>query len=266
VIINKPPEKLRRLQQQFADHLRNPGQHPAPEGIEDRRMAIYRRLFFGNLSNLFARNFPVMRRILSDSDWNELIRSFMINHRARTPLFPEIGEELVLFLAGDTVPKCIEARPWLPELAQWEYAETRARLCNSEVHPATDDEPEWSVSQPILNPTLQVGRFHWPVHRISPDFVPTDKDRKPIILLAFRNRRDKVAFMQINELTLSLLVSLKEEPALPGQLHVRRLTAGHPEGCSPELMQAGLKLLDKLYTNQVLVGHLTTEDSQAANL
>ncbi len=232
-------------------------------------MAIYRRLFFGNLSNLFARNFPVMRRILPDAEWNGMIRSFMTNHRSSTPFFPEIGEELVLFLADNsiaTISRFVEARPWLPELAQWEYAETRARLSDSELHPATDREPEWSTSQPILNPTLQVGRFHWPVHRISPAFVPTEQDRAPIILLAFRNRRDKVAFMQINELTLSLLVSLKEQPELPGQLHVRRLAAGHPDGCSPEMMQAGLKLLDKLYTNQVLVGHVTTDDSQAANL
>ncbi len=254
-----PPEKLLELQRQFAAHLRSPDEHPAPSGVEDRRMAIYRRLFFGNLSNLFARNFPVMRRILADPDWNELIRSFMSRHRATTPLFPQIGEELVLFLRSHSPPHCVTDRPWLPELAQWEYTETRARLCNSQLPPLGDHNPNWSTGAPVVNPTLQVGCFQWPVHRISPNFVPTAKHRATFILLAFRNRADKVSFMQINEMTLALIHSMKEEPGLPGHLHVRKLIAGRP---TPGLMEAALLLLHKLFTHQVLVGHVTAEVSQ----
>ena len=55
------PESLRDLQTRFAAHLRHPATHPAPDDVEDRRMAIYRRLFFRNISNFLAKNFPVLR-------------------------------------------------------------------------------------------------------------------------------------------------------------------------------------------------------------
>ena len=38
-----------RAQKQFAAHIRDPEHNPAPEGIEDRRMAIYRGLFYRNI-------------------------------------------------------------------------------------------------------------------------------------------------------------------------------------------------------------------------
>ena len=53
------PERLRDLQLAFAAHIRDPQNRPAPAGIEDRRMAIYRELFFNNVRDLLGRGFPV---------------------------------------------------------------------------------------------------------------------------------------------------------------------------------------------------------------
>ncbi|MEM7054836.1 MAG: putative DNA-binding domain-containing protein, partial [Pseudomonadota bacterium] len=94
-----PPERLAALQKQFADHIRDPDAHPAPAGIEERRLVIYRRLFFNNLSNLFGKNFPRVRAIVDNERWKEMIRAFMDLHRSTTPLFPELGREFVRFLA-----------------------------------------------------------------------------------------------------------------------------------------------------------------------
>ena len=48
------PEALASLQTRFAGHIRDPRQVAAPDGIEDRRMAIYRDLFFNNIRNRIA--------------------------------------------------------------------------------------------------------------------------------------------------------------------------------------------------------------------
>ena len=37
----KTPD-FQTLQREFAAHLRNPDSHPAPDGIEERRLDIYR--------------------------------------------------------------------------------------------------------------------------------------------------------------------------------------------------------------------------------
>ena len=56
----------------FAAHIRDPDHTVAPAGIEDRRMAIYRKLFFNNLYNLLGTFFPVIRDIHSDPHWRRI--------------------------------------------------------------------------------------------------------------------------------------------------------------------------------------------------
>ena len=79
----------------FAAHIRDPDHRPAPEGVEDRRMAIYRELFFNNLRNLLATTYPVLRKLHDDERWERFIRQFMQKHRAKTPYFLELPEEFL---------------------------------------------------------------------------------------------------------------------------------------------------------------------------
>jgi hypothetical protein len=58
--VAKLPE-FQKKQFAFAAHIRDPEHNPAPGGVEDRRMAIYRELFFNNLHNLIGTTFPVIR-------------------------------------------------------------------------------------------------------------------------------------------------------------------------------------------------------------
>src|SRR5687767_362480 len=92
------PETLHAQQHAFAAHLRDPDAHAAPAGIEDRRMAVYRELVYANLEGLLAGGFPVLRSILADTDWQALVRAFLRDHRATSPLFPELPREFVRFL------------------------------------------------------------------------------------------------------------------------------------------------------------------------
>ena len=64
----------------FAAHLRDPEGAAAPAGIEERRLAIYRKLFFNNLRNLLGRFFPVLRKIHDDDRWRRFVRGFMRHH------------------------------------------------------------------------------------------------------------------------------------------------------------------------------------------
>ena len=86
--------EFQRKQYEFAAHIRDPQNAPAPDGIEDRRMAIYRNLFFNNLRNLLATFYPVLRKLHDDDHWNRFIRHFMQVHRAQTPYFLQMPEKV----------------------------------------------------------------------------------------------------------------------------------------------------------------------------
>ena len=72
---------------------------PAPDDVEDRRMAIYRELFYNNVEGFLSNSFPVLRKLHDDDRWHAMVRDFFSQHLAQTPLFLEIPREF-LTLAG----------------------------------------------------------------------------------------------------------------------------------------------------------------------
>ncbi|MEM1081397.1 MAG: putative DNA-binding domain-containing protein [Pseudomonadota bacterium] len=256
-----PPERLAALQKQFADHIRDPDNHPAPDHIEDRRMAIYRRLFFNNLSNLFGKNFPRVKTIvmaaepLPDSDysnrWQDMIRAFMDLHRSTTPLFPELGREFVRFLIEH--PDQHAEWPWLAELADWEFTTTSVRNDEHELGDSSVDRNGDLLSGSIVvNPTLRLASYQWPVHQIRPNAFP--EAPAPILFAVFRKPDDKIGKIKINPVTARLLVLLQENPTRTGQsiLHTLAGEMNHPNPAA--LIEHGRAMLASLTEQQLLLG------------
>jgi len=73
------PDFVRR-QYEFAAHIRDPEAYPCPSDVEDRRMAIYRELFYNNIEGFLADNFPVLRQVLEDRHWHAIARDFLARH------------------------------------------------------------------------------------------------------------------------------------------------------------------------------------------
>ncbi|MFM9709917.1 HvfC/BufC family peptide modification chaperone, partial [Streptomyces galilaeus] len=61
------------------------------KGFEERRMAIYRDLFFNNIEGFITSGFPVLRTLYSTDDWNTLIRRFFVEHDCASPYFLDIA-------------------------------------------------------------------------------------------------------------------------------------------------------------------------------
>lgn len=246
-----PPERLAALQKRFADHIRNPDANPAPDGIEDRRLAIYRRLFFNNVSSLFEKNFPLVHKIVGSQRWKQLIRAFLVEHRATTPLFPEIGREFVRFLADH--PEHHADRPWLAELAHWQFLNTTVR--NDERDPAeveVEGNGDPVDGRPRLNPTLQLVAYRWPVHAIRVDAPPPDET--PTALAICRTVDDRLVRLKINPVTGRLLELLKTEDALTGRDALHRIAEelGHADPAS--LVEHGRTLLEDLQSQGLICG------------
>ena len=246
-----PPEALAALQKRFADHIRDPENNPAPDGIEDRRLAIYRRLFLNNVSSLFGKNFPIARKTVPDDRWRALIRAFMVEHRPTTPLFPEIGREFVRFLADH--PEHYPEWPWLAEICHWQFLATSVR--NDEAEPAAvsaDPSGDLLAGHPVVNPTLRLAQYQWPVHEIRAGKPPSEPS--PVVLAIFRKPDDGVGRMQINAVTGRLLELLQENSGISGQLCLERLAGeiGHADPAA--MIEHGSRILESLVRKSALLG------------
>ncbi len=248
------PERLSDLQTAFAGHIRNPESVPAPPGIEDRRMQIYRDLFFNNISRLLASNFPVLRQLHRPEQWSRLIREFYVEHRAHTPLFPELPREFLRYLEEGRRDRPDDL-PFMLELAHYEWVELALSLDARDLEDiAVERNGDLLTGIPVLSPLAWPLSYRYPVHRIGPGYQPVEPPAEQTHLLVYRNHSDRVKFMQLNDVTRLLLALMQEQPELTGA-QLLELTAAkikHPS--KAKVISSGTDLMQGLLARDVLLG------------
>lgn len=245
-------ESLREQQFRLAAHLRDPGAAPPP-GIEDRRLKIYRDLFYNSLQGLLAGNFPVIRKLLGDQRWHALVRDFYRDFRCSTPLFPELPREFIQYLQergddrGDP--------PWLLELAHYEWVELALDLSEaSEADVAFDPQGDLLEGVPVPSPLAWPLAYAWPVHRLSPEHQPTSAPETATFLLVQRDATNKVRFSELSALTFRLLQRLPEFPELGGRAQLLALAAEAQAGDAETFVAHGRGMFEQLRAGGVILG------------
>lgn len=61
-------DTLRAQQWALTAHLRDPQHQPAPAGLDETRLQVYRDLLFNTLQALLAGSFPVLLQVLDDDE------------------------------------------------------------------------------------------------------------------------------------------------------------------------------------------------------
>ncbi|MFB3080013.1 MAG: DUF2063 domain-containing protein [Lysobacterales bacterium] len=248
------PENLRSLQIAFAAHIRDPENHAAPADVEDRRMKIYRQLFFNNINKFLASNFPVLRRVYDDEAWRQLARDFYTEHRCQTPLFPELPKEFLRYLQDQR-----KDRPgdpgFLLELAHYEWVELALSVDENELEDTeANSTGDLMKEVPVLSPLAWPLSYRYPVHRIRPGFEPEAPPDEATHILVYRDRSYQVKFMQLNDVSRLLLNLLQENRGLTGLELLREIASriNHPD--PSVVIDNGKKLLQDLRRKDVLLG------------
>lgn len=249
-----PLPRFQQLQYEFAAHLRDPQRHAPPPGLQDRRVGVYRELIYNNIEGLLAGNFPVIRKLMPDPRWHALVRAFLADHRAHTPLFHEIGREFHRFLetragqaAGDP--------PFLAELAHYEWVELAVAFDEQRIESVAHD-PDGDVidGRPAVSPLAWALGYRYPVHRIRHDYQPDAPPPQPTFLVVARNRAGEVGFMETTAHSLRLLEHLKANPASTGLLGVTAIAADFDGADRETAITAGIAALRAFRARDVLLG------------
>lgn len=237
----------------FAAHIRDPDNAPPPGGVEDRRLAIYRELFFNNLLKLVGSTFPVLRKLHREDRWNALVREFMIEHRAHTPYFLEIPREFLEYL---------EARglregdfPFLLELAHYEWVELALSVSDLEDDARSiDARGDVLEGVPVKSVLAWPLSYRYPVHRISGGFTPEAPGDQPTCLVVFRKADDELEFRELNPVTARLLDLVANNGRQEtGRQLLGRLAReiGFDE---PAMLQHGRDMLNRMRSDGIIAG------------
>jgi hypothetical protein len=248
-------ETFQDKQYAFAAHIRDPDNAAAPEGIEDRRMAIYRKLFFNNLYNLLGKFFPVLRKIHTDDQWRRFIRGFLSKHQAQTPYFLELPEEFLAYLQNEFEADQ-DDYPFLLELAHYEYAELAVSVSEAN-NDFTDVDPEGDLlaNVPVKSALAWPFAYSYPVHRISSDYLPIEPEEQPVYLALYRGSNDDVGFLELNAVTAALLDDIdNNSEQLSGEQLLRALAKRINYPDANALVEHGAAALHEMRRLEILIG------------
>ena len=248
---------LRMQLDALAGWIREPANAAPPPGIEQRRLDVYRELFFNNVSGLLGGNFPVLRRIHGDDAWQALVHAFYRDHGSRTPLFTELAREFLRYLeTRETDP----SMPWLRELAHYEWVELALQISEA----TRDDIPHVAAGsnaaeallagRPLPSPLAWPLAYAWPVHRIGPDYLPLEKPDAPTLLLLRREPDGKVSFHTLGALAFRLLQRLDEAPGMSGREQLLALAAEAGADDTDAFVRDGTAMLVRLHREGTILG------------
>ncbi len=248
------PEQLRKQLFQFAAHIRDPENSPAPVDVEDRRMGIYRELFFNNIKGFLDGTFPVLKSLYDDNAWSEVARSFFIRHRCQSPYFLEISREFIDYLQTEHTTRDIDP-PFMFELAHYEWIELALSISQEAPDLASVDEKASLLDgHPVMSPLAWLLTYSWPVHKISPEFIPQQPADQAICIIVYRDAEDNVQFTEVNPVTAKLLQQLEQNETASGT----EILLGIAEELGTDdvnpVLQAGQDILEELRQKGIILG------------
>lgn len=243
-----------KTQHTFTQYIRNPDNAPIPTDIEARRMNIYRDLLFDNISGVIGDTFPVLKEITSEDHWVQLCRDFFNRHTSQSPYFSEISQEFIQYLQTER-PNNEHSNqdfPFLVELAHYEWAELFVTI-------AEEDNVTPPKSTERLNQTLALAStainlaYQYPVHNISPDFIPTAPSEHATYLVVYRNIDNEAVFLETNSMTYSLLDRLFGNTKLTNEQVLSALADDMQHPNPDVVIKGGLSIIEDFITRGIII-------------
>ena len=248
------PELLKKQLYTFAAHIRDPENQEIPDNIEDRRMGIYRDLFFNNILGFISNTFPVLKSLYDEESWTALVRSFFSLHRCQSPYFLEISREFIDYLQSEHQMR-EQDPPFMFELAHYEWVELA--LSTSEEEPdlqQIDTEHSLLEGHPVMSPLAWLLTYAWPVQQIKPEFQPDQPSEQAVCLIVFRDDKDEVQFTEVNLVTAKLLQQLELNSEASGEDILKEIATELGYEDAEPVLTSGLGILEDLKNKGIILG------------
>jgi len=244
-----------QAQYEFAAHIRDPKVNPKPADVETRRMKIYNELFFNNVEDFIANTYPVLKEITPEDEWQKMIRDYFSQHLSHTPLFPEMPREFLKYLENERNNP--NDPPFMQELAHYEWIELALMTSDldEDIHwDEIDNEAELVNHEPVMSPLAWPLTYRYPVQHISTDFIPNEPAEELVYLLLYRDKQDKVHFMELNPITALLIQLINEDNGLTTKQMLDAIVKqlNHP---NPDVVfEGGIHIINDLKERNVILG------------
>ena len=238
------------LQRAFARHLRDPDRMPAPP-LPESRLAVYRHAVYANIERFMRDNFPRVAEAFTPEGWGQLVRDYLVRHRSDTPLFVELLQEFLDYLANERDGSGDPT--WLQELAHFDWLEN-AIVSDERVAPPRQIEPWDLLDSPlVVNPVHEIVQYRFPVHAISESYRPHEAPPQPTLLLVFRDLDGDFAVLDLNAVAVRLFEGIRDGQTARAVLSDIAGSLEHPNPA--QVLAGGLALLERWAARGLVLGN-----------
>lgn len=236
----------------FTAHIRDPKSHAKPDNVLEKRMAVYRESVFNNIVEAVSVCFPVCQNVLGNRKWQRLLRQFVAEYSAESPLFREIPQQFLFFLNSLDSTQVLDLAlpPFIKQLAHYEWVELAisSKQTNQSATQITgtdldlDDVISLAAASELL-------AYDYPVHRISARFKPGTIEKT--YFLIFRNSNFEVKFILLNPVTFRLLTLIQLNP-LTGRQALTSLATELNHADLTGFIRFGFEIFNDLHLQQAI--------------
>ncbi len=245
---SQPKVDFKAKQAEFSAYIRDPNSQPCPSDVAPQRMQMYRELFFNNVEGFLSSNFPVLHKILDQEQWQRLAQDFFSKHQNTTPYFSEIPEEFILYLQNERSTQA-DDYPFMLELAHYEWVEMALSIAQDTLPEKPDNQTLTQTQKINLSPLTWLLAYQYPVHKISPKYLPAEAPEQPTYLAVYRDNEDEVKFIELAPMSFRLLQILQEQKTKRMSDCLKEVL---PENCSEALKNAAIGALQQFLNKQLI--------------
>lgn len=247
----KKAYSFQQTQYDFTAHLRDPAINPIPQNMEDRRMKIYRDLIYNNIETFISSGFPILRSLIDEDPWNEMMRAFVSHHKSHTPYFLEISQEFLRYLQEERKASP-EDPSFMLELAHYEWVELALDVSPEEIPDIDTRAADLLLSKPEVSPLAWRLPYEYPVHLLGPEYQPQEPPEQATFVVVYRNRAQEVKFLETNAVTIHLL-QLFEDQEITARDALKLIAEQLGHDSPDAVLNSGKELVEQLYSLEILI-------------
>ncbi len=198
--------KTFKVQQAFASAIRQEkvfkNKLSRPEALDH-----YRRMVFNVAEDAINAAYPLTRKLLSTSEWSQLVKDFYRSGEMQSPQIWRMPEALIAFVEKHYLP-FQRKYPFLLELMQFEWAEVAVYMM-PDIGLDIKLNGDADKGNVVLNPEMELMHFNFPVH-LKPAGTISVNDRSNFFVSLHRHPESgKVLFTNLSPLTAQMIALLK---------------------------------------------------------
>lgn len=135
------------------------------------RVSIYADMYFLRILDSLKEDFPSLLCRLGEKKFDQLISDYLVTYPSSYWTLRNVGQDLPRFLGEKDTKKYRQGRPYLKDLAQFEWALVEAfdapdEKPVTETILATIPPDQWLQLQLGLVPSCSLHQFQWPVDQL----------------------------------------------------------------------------------------------------